>query len=305
MSQDAESLEVNLTQYAALWGVSKATVDGMRTSTRTPESVAGNMPLNLIQRLYEKQCSKARAPSPADGGAWYRSWTPVDTDADMATQHSIHGLRSRSRQQIQDNPVATSAIKQYVTNEVGEGMSPRLVLSDQGLQEDLQNWWRYTEQEIDAHGCTTFGGLQAIAMRGVYEAGEIFTQRRVRSLGLGLGVPFQVELMEGDYLPHGLNKTDKGRRIRQGIEFDRVGMRAAYHFYKEHPGERYLGYLNSQETQRVKASEVHHMHRRLEDIKAYERRCLCKSTSERVGGLHLVVLESKARSESALMYRCS
>ena len=133
MSQGAESLEVNLTQYAALWGVSKATVDGMRTST----------------------------------------WTPVDTDADMATQHSIHGLRSRSRQQIQDNPVATSAIKQYVTNVVGVGMSPRLVLSDQKVQEDLQNWWRYTEQ--------------AIAMR------------------LGLDVLIQVELMEGDYLPHDLN----------------------------------------------------------------------------------------------------
>lgn len=199
----------------------------------------------------------------ADGGARYRSWTPVDTDADTATQHSIHGLRSRSRQQIQDNPVATSAIKQYVTNVVGVGMSPRLVLKDQKLQEDLQNWWRYTEQEIDAHGCTTFGGLQAIAMRGVFEAGEIFTQRRVRSMRLGLDVPIQVELMEGDFLPHDLNKNDKGHRIRQGIEFDREGMRAAYHFYKEHPGERYLGYLHSLETQRVKASEVHHMYRLL------------------------------------------
>lgn len=198
----------------------------------------------------------------ADGGARYRHWTPADTDADTATQQSIDGLRSRSRQQIQDNPVATSASNQYVTNVVGVGMAPRLVLKDQGLQEEIQNWWRYTEHEIDFHENTTFGGLQAIAVRGVFDGGENLARRRFRPRSSGLDVPLQVELIEGDYLPHNLNKTlDNGHRIKQGIEYNRGGKRTAYHLHEHHPGELNAGFGLANSTRPVKAGDIHHMFR--------------------------------------------
>jgi lambda family phage portal protein len=97
----------------------------------------------------------------------------------------------------------------------------------------------------------------------MFEAGECFIRFRPRRPTDGLTVPLQLQLLEAEMLP--LSKTQigtSGNQIRCGIEFDAIGRRVAYHFYRNHPGDSTIT-ANQGEIVRVPASEVLHIYRPL------------------------------------------
>ncbi|WP_275127314.1 phage portal protein [Xanthomonas arboricola] len=51
----------------------------------------------------------------------------------------------------------------------------------------------------------------------------------------GGGVPYSIEVLEADMGPLGFN--DLARNILQGVERNVWGRPAAYHVYKQHPGD--------------------------------------------------------------------
>jgi len=69
-------------------------------------------------------------------------------------------------------------------------------------------------------------------------AGEIFVRLRPRYISGGLSIPLQLELLPSEQLPLWLTMPlSNGNWIRQGIEFDRIGRRVAYHFWRVNPGD--------------------------------------------------------------------
>jgi lambda family phage portal protein len=102
-------------------------------------------------------------------------------------------------------------------------------------------------------------GLQRRAAREVFLAGEVFFRIRMRRPSDGLTVPLQLQMLPAEMLP--LEQTGiatNGNAIRQGIEFDRIGRRVAYHFFRRHPGDSTDPGLAG-EIVRVPASEVIHV----------------------------------------------
>jgi capsid protein len=72
-------------------------------------------------------------------------------------------------------------------------------------------------------------------------------------------VPLQLQMLPSEMLPlHRNEVTPAGNVIRQGIEFDRIGRRVAYHFWRRHPGDMTDPSLAG-ETMRVPASEIVHI----------------------------------------------
>jgi len=66
--------------------------------------------------------------------------------------------------------------------------------------------------------------------------GECIVRFRQRRPGDGIDVPFQLQVLEPDYLDH--NKTlslDTGTII-EGVQFDKIGRRVAYWMFGNHPG---------------------------------------------------------------------
>jgi lambda family phage portal protein len=123
----------------------------------------------------------------------------------------------------------------------------------------LQRLWLTWTDEADAEGLTDFYGLQRRAAREVFMAGEVFFRIRIRRSGDGLSVPLQLQMLSSEMLP--LEQTGiaaNGNAIRQGIEFDRIGRRVAYHFFRRHPGDSTDPGLAG-EVVRVPASEVIHV----------------------------------------------
>lgn len=186
-----------------------------------------------------------------------------------ATQENINTLlasggellRARARQIVRSNPYAANAADSFVANAVGAGIVPSSLIVDTALKDELQRVWLAWTDEADADDLTDFYGMQALAARAMFEAGECFVRFRPRRPEDGLTVPLQLQLLEAEHLPFDKNETSgNGNQIRCGIEFDKIGRRVAYHFYRKHPGDT-TDQSNKGEIVRVPASEILHLYR--------------------------------------------
>ncbi len=186
-----------------------------------------------------------------------------------ATQENINSLismggdtlRARARQIVRSNPYASNAANSFVANTVGTGIKPSSLIENVELKDEIQRLWLAWTDDADADGLTDFYGLQALSARALFEAGECFIRFRPRRMEDGLSVPLQLQLFEAEHLP--LTKTEtasNGNAIRCGIEFDKIGRRVAYHFYRKHPGDG-TDQSNKDEIVRVPASEILHLYR--------------------------------------------
>jgi len=168
-------------------------------------------------------------------------------------------ITARARWLVRNNGYAINAVESWAANTVGDGIKPISKIADAARKEELQRLWLAWTDEADAEGLTDFYGLQRRAAREVFLAGEVFFRIRPRRAGDGLTVPLQLQMLPSEMLP--LEQTGtatNGNTIRQGIEFDRIGRRVAYHFFRRHPGDGTDPGLSG-EVVRVPASEIIHV----------------------------------------------
>ena len=168
-------------------------------------------------------------------------------------------MNARARWLVRNNGYAANAIESWAANTVGDGISPNSSIAQASRKDAVQRLWLAWTDDADAEGLTDFYGLQRRAAREVFMTGEVFLRFRSRRAEDGLTVPLQIQMLPSEMLPLGHNAVDgNGNIIRQGIEFDLVGRRVAFHFLRRHPGDSTDPGL-SDETVRVPASEVLHV----------------------------------------------
>jgi capsid protein len=137
--------------------------------------------------------------------------------------------RARARQLVRSNPYAAIAAASFTAHLVGCGIKPSSLVEDAALKDRIQRLWLAWTDEADADGLTDFCGLQAMAARAMFEAGECFFRFRLRRPGDGLSVPLQLQMLSAEHLP--LDKFEtlaNGHEIVFGIEFDRKKVAAMF-----------------------------------------------------------------------------
>lgn len=190
----------------------------------------------------------------AGHGRRARDWNPPYDDINSLSVASSETLRVRGRHATRQ-PIGDTAKKRFVSNVVGTGIVPMPKSKDREFRKAVKDLWEVSVDELDADGISDQYGQQALAAGQMFEAGEVFARFRPRRLEDRLAVPLQVQLLEADFLRNTMNEDlGNGRKIRQGIEFDPLGRRVAYHFYRDHPGDRFS--MGGIETTRVPAADV-------------------------------------------------
>mgnify|MGYP000896871786 CR=1 FL=1 len=194
-----------------------------------------------------------------------KSWIPSDLHINALLQYGAETLRNRSRQMVRDNGYAANGADSFCANLIGTGIKPSVITEEgSGISEEtkkeIQWLWFDWVDEADADGINNFYGMQAVVAKEIFEAGEAFIRFRPRRFSDGLAVPLQLQLLEAEQLPiEDQSFTGTGNPIRCGIEFDAIGRRSAYHFYKRHPGDATEMNEVGEKT-RVPASEVLHIY---------------------------------------------
>lgn len=201
-------------------------------------------------------------------GNWFVSQNSANADiwADLTT------LRGRSRDVIRNNDYARGVIGKLVDNVVYLGITfqsqvKQLKAKDRNddrvnnlIESAFKDW---AEEKLWCHtaGKLNFAGIQQLALRSCLESGEVFV-RKVKQSFSGSPVPFALEIIEADQLAEEHNCIHGTNQIVMGVEVDQWQRPVAYWFYREHPGDSWVGRsgVASRELQRIPASEIIHLH---------------------------------------------
>lgn len=167
---------------------------------------------------------------------------------------------SRARFLARNNGYANNAVEVWASDAVGAGIVPSSRVADKNKRKQIHDLFRDWTDESDAEGLTDFYGQQRRGGREGFLAGECFIRRRPRYLTDGLTVPLQLQMLPSEMLDHNYTTMlPNGGAIRQGIEFDRIGRRVAYHFWRRHPGDSTDLALPAGLRTRVPAEDVIHI----------------------------------------------
>jgi lambda family phage portal protein len=197
----------------------------------------------------------------AGRGRRLQNFNPPKRHLNSAIQAAGPTLVARARWLYENDGYAGNAVDEWGSAAVGDGVKPRPKIKKKVLKKKLLDlFWRWTE-EADADGMSDYYGLQEKAAREVFLTGEVFFRIRARRPGDMMTVPFQLQMLSSEMLDLAYDAvTISGNYIRAGIEFDAIGRRVAYHFWRWHPYDDVpLGKTGLRERVRVPAAEVIHV----------------------------------------------
>lgn len=222
-------------------------------------------PLSVIGGMFRRKASFGEL----EAGRMARrlsNWVPSRAHVNTLIGASGKTVVARARYLCRNNGYAAGAVDCFAGNLIGVGIQPSWKLDETRAAQkaSIQAAFTAWTDECDAEGVTDLYGLQRRIGRELFIAGECFVRRRPRRISDGLSVPLQLELLPSEQLPSERNLyLDNGNRVRQGIEFDKIGRRVAYHFWKVHPGDITQS-QNFGEITIVPAADVLHIHDPLE-----------------------------------------
>jgi lambda family phage portal protein len=164
-------------------------------------------------------------------------WSPVDEKINTLLANSNATLRARARQLVRDMPAMATAIRRLTEFTVGSGITLQARVKDpstgklaKGINQKIEDAWRYWCDEADDAGRLHFNEIQQLACRQECELGEYVVVKK-QSKANGRYIPFSLMLFEPDSLATFVPDPLPGNEIHQGVEYDpRTGTVLAYHF---------------------------------------------------------------------------
>lgn len=199
----------------------------------------------------------------ATAGPRGASWRPIGNDADTASRAGRSRLAFVARDMVRNTAFAERVVQVVAGSVVGDGIIPKVKGRRAGDRAALLAAIEAhcDTVAIDANGRMNLYGLQQLVVRTVVEAGEALVRFRPRNLTDGLPLPFQIEVLEPDYLDVSRDGAlANGNVVRDGIEFDLIGRRVGYYLFVQHPGASGMD-RNAWESRRVPADNVLHIFR--------------------------------------------
>lgn len=164
------------------------------------------------------------------------------------------------RDLVRNNPHAAKAVSAWVSNIVGDGITPRAKTGNPTLDSKINALFAEWSKVCDADGRSDFNGLTTLTVREMVESGDVFARRRMRRAEDGLPVPLQIQLNEADHLDESkIDGRPDGSRTVRGIEYDAIGRRLAYWLFPDHPGDIAIPLSRGVASVRIPADGVVHL----------------------------------------------
>lgn len=164
--------------------------------------------------------------------------TGSDANSEIGSSASIS--RNYARQIVRDNPMGAAALNVIANNTIGKGIAPEISARTKTIQREAEVSWRAYAgtTQIDIDGDLTFAGLQNLVMRTIPEAGSCLIRRVRAPSSARLAVPFQIQVLEPDYLDVTKDGADASGKTVRGKKYDSEGRLLGYHLYRHHPGSQ-------------------------------------------------------------------
>ncbi|MER9506034.1 phage portal protein [Mesorhizobium sp. M0579] len=199
----------------------------------------------------------------AGNGRRLRGFNPSKNHVNVAIAAAGPTLVARARWLYENDGIAGNAVDEWTSHAVGDGIKPRPRLKKERKAAKaalIALFMKWTD-EADAEGLTDYYGLQEKIAREAYMAGECFVRIRARRRSDMWTVPFQLQMLPAEMLDLAFSTSlPGGNFVVAGIEFNAIGARVAYHFWRFHPNDtRPPISTATRDRVRVPAAEVLHV----------------------------------------------
>lgn len=187
-------------------------------------------------------------------------WAAPNIGPNAALGASLPVARTRSRRAVRNDGMADATIDVLCANIIGTGIKPQFNTRNAELNKLLAAKWSAWTDESDADGRFDFYGQQWLGVREMAVGGDCFARLRPRLPSDGLTVPLQVQLLASEFCPAELSEMRPDGYIQNGVEFNKIGRRVAYHLYRQHPYDTTgLNIFGSGQPVPVAAEEIAHL----------------------------------------------
>ncbi len=166
-------------------------------------------------------------------GGWYT--TNASGNAEIGTANAT--LRNNARDLCRNNAYGRKAKREWAKRVVGYGIKPRPDTGNPALNETIKGYWDQWARQCCSDHRINFGAAQKLIVSSCYESGEVLVRLWDRRPEDGLAVPFQIQILESDYLDADRTVQIDTGYIIQGVQFNLVGRIEGYWLYTYHPGE--------------------------------------------------------------------
>lgn len=196
----------------------------------------------------------------AIGSRRTKAWPMSAGSADDVALAGRERLRNIARDTIRNNPVAAKAVAVIASNVIGGGIIPTVqTQGDKKKKLEALIKQHLETTSIDTLGKLNVYGIQALATRAIVTDGEVLLRRRLRMAKDKLPLPFQIEVLESDFIDTSVNgQQSDGTTVVQGIALSPIGRIEGYHLFDHHPGSSIFGMAKSRF---VPAADVAHIYR--------------------------------------------
>lgn len=197
---------------------------------------------------------------PVGGGKRSREFRRNSQDAMLSMRGERGPLAYIARDMLRNNPRVVRINHIYANNVIGTGIMPTVTMKSkeddknksiiEGCIED-----HLMTNAIDADGINNLPAMQALMMSSIPLSGEVLTRKRDRRASDGLPLPFQLQILETDFLNESVHgERTNGVTLENGIEYGPTGRVQAYHLHQKHPG----GAWHTGKTVRIPAEYILH-----------------------------------------------
>lgn len=150
-------------------------------------------------------------------------WTPTNAQQEYAPG-ALPRIRSAARDLAQNNPYAARAISVLTQHAVGTGIRAS-IRGDDEFERAFEAWAGSTD--ADREGRLTLYGIQNLAARVMFEAGDALIIMREKRTDTGLTLTLQV--IDPEQLHAGAAPREAGNKVFQGVEVYPSGQIYGYH----------------------------------------------------------------------------
>ncbi len=193
-------------------------------------------------------------------------WTAGTSSADTEIRTSLTNLRARSRQLCRDNPHAKRARVLTINNVIGSGIGLQAQVKSsrsdlrKSVNDAIEAAWKTWACAENCHtgGTLHFADFERALMSEVFEAGEVFVRMHMAAFG-GSEIPFALELIESERVPHEFQASAMNDKARMGIEVDQYFRPVRYWVRDRHPSDIYPGGMPMDQVRPVPAAEIIHL----------------------------------------------
>lgn len=180
-------------------------------------------PFFKSEKRTEKSVKRAgkrafRAPRDKNSG-----WRPIGGTQERAPS-ALSVIRAHARDLSHNNPYGSRAVNALTSHAIGTGIRASIT-GDDDFEKAFISWAESVD--VDYEGRLNFYGLQSLASRSMFEAGDSFIiMREVRRND---DLTLKLQIIDADQLDTGASPIKKGNSVHQGVEIYPSGIIAGYH----------------------------------------------------------------------------